>query len=250
MQEVLTHLLQAQAVERRLGVLQRRLDSLPTETAERQAKLTALEVELEQASGERKASLVRANELENAVLTREERIDRLEKQAVEARDASAAQVARHEAGELRKANSADQEEALELLERAETLEAERARKETEVASVREDLAGFKEQAEADAAELEAEAAGLRADLDRELDAVGAQRRDLFETLAARYPGKAVMPLKGDSCGGCGTRLVMNDQVRIKAMKALVRCPSCTRILLPAELAAEAAEVADGSEGGS
>ena len=244
MQEVLTHLLHAQAIDQRLSVLQRRLDSLPVETAERQASLSALEVELEQAIHERKTCLARANELENQVLTREERIDRLEKQAVESRDPAAAQVARHEAGELRKANSTDQEEALEALERAEALEKDRQKEEEAVNAAREDLEGFQAQADQDAKELQAEVDSLRLQIDKELEAVGSQRRGVFETLAKRYPGKAVVSLKGDSCGGCGTRLVMNDQVRVKAMKSIIRCPSCTRILIPAEVLSAAAEEAE------
>jgi len=243
-QEVLTHLLQAQVIDKRLTVLDRRLASLPVETAERQARLMALEVELEQAIDERKICLARANELENAVLTREERIDRLEKQAVESRDASSAQIARHEAGELRKANSVDQEEALEALERSEALEKERTQAGEQVDAAREDSDGFRAQAAVDEQDLQAEVKSLREQLQAELDAVGNQRRGLFETLAKRYPGKVVVALKGDSCGGCGTRLVMNDQVRIKAMKSLVRCPSCTRLLIPAEILAASREQAE------
>lgn len=235
MEASLAHLIRAQQVDKRLEVLVRRLASLPVELGERDSSLNALEAEAEELEAERRACLTRSNKLETEVGTRDERISKLEKQAVEARDPSAVQVAQHEAAKLRDENSDAQEEALELLEQAEQLAERRAGMEEGLTKAREDYEALKANVEVDQADLENEIATLRAERESEVQEVNTTIRDAFQILAEKHPGKAVVPLKGDSCGGCGTRLTPNDRVRVQAAKGLIRCPSCTRILVPQEL---------------
>jgi len=234
-QESLAHLIRAQQVDKRLAVLERRLASLPVEVGERESTLAALEAEAEELEAERKACLTRSTKLENEVGTREERIAKLEKQAVEARDPSAVQVAQHEAATHRDENSDAQEEALELLERAENLQNQRDGMQEKLTAAREDLEALCRNVASDQADLEKEAAALREDRGSQVAGVNSQMKDVFEVLSGKHPGKAVVPLKGDSCGGCGTRLTPNDRVRVQAAKSVIRCPSCTRILVTQEL---------------
>lgn len=241
MEASLAHLIRAQQVDKRLEVLVRRLASLPVELGERDSSLNALEAEAEELEAERRACLTRSNKLETEVGTRDDRITKLEKQAVEARDPSAVQVAQHEAAKLRDENSEAQEEALELLEQAEQLAERRAGMEEGLTKAREDYEALKANVEVDQADLENEIATLRAERESEVQEVNTTIRDVFQVLAEKHPGKAVVPLKGDSCGGCGTRLTPNDRVRVLAAKGLIRCPSCTRILVPQELWGKIAE---------
>ncbi len=74
----LSQLILAQLLDKRLVVLQRRLDSLPVELTEREASFAALQAEADEVIAERKASLARSNDLENQVRTRDERIAKLE----------------------------------------------------------------------------------------------------------------------------------------------------------------------------
>jgi predicted nucleic acid-binding Zn-ribbon protein len=210
----LSHLIRAQQVDKRLTVLERRLASLPVEVGERESTLAALEAE---------------------------RIAKLEKQAVEARDPSAVQVAQHEAGNLRDENSDAQEEALELLERAENLQAQRSGMDEKLTAAREDLEALRQNVAADQEDLENEAATLREERAGQVGEVNTQMKGVFEVLSGKHPGKAVVPLKGDSCGGCGTRLTPNDRVRVQAAKSVIRCPSCTRILVTQELFSKVTE---------
>ncbi|MHC4824737.1 MAG: zinc ribbon domain-containing protein [Planctomycetota bacterium] len=241
MEASLSHLIRAQQVDKRLTVLERRLASLPVEVGERESTLAALEAEAEELEAERKACLTRSTKLENEVGTREERIAKLEKQAVEARDPSAVQVAQHEAGNLRDENSDAQEEALELLERAENLQAQRSGMDEKLTAAREDLEALRQNVAADQEDLENEAATLREERAGQVGEVNTQMKGVFEVLSGKHPGKAVVPLKGDSCGGCGTRLTPNDRVRVQAAKSVIRCPSCTRILVTQELFSKVTE---------
>jgi hypothetical protein len=241
----LSQLILAQLLDKRLVVLQRRLDSLPVELTEREASFAALQAEADEVAAERKASLARSHDLENQVGTRDERIAKLEKSALESTDPSAAQVARHEAESHRKANSDAQEEALELLERAEVLEQKHAEVFGKIEEMEEDLNAFRQNVEQDQQDLQKESEDLTARRASYIDKVPSPMLTVFETLSGKHPGKAVVPLKGDSCGGCGTRLVPNDRVRVQAAKALIRCPNCTRILVTLEMWAEASETVEG-----
>jgi predicted nucleic acid-binding Zn-ribbon protein len=237
----LSQLILAQLIDKRLVVLQRRLASLPVELTEREASFAALQAEADEVDAERKASLARANDLENQVRTREERIAKLEKMALESVDPSSAQVARHEADGLRTANSDDQEEELELLERADVLAEKRTELAEKISAMEADLVAFRSNVATDEQDLQAEVITLTEQRGIFVNAVPSPMTQAFEVLSAKHPGKAVVPLKGDSCGGCGTRLVPNDRVRVQAAKGLIRCPACTRILVTQELWSKASE---------
>jgi predicted nucleic acid-binding Zn-ribbon protein len=237
----LSLLVQAQRVEERLVVLKRRADSLPVELSERTAQARALEAEADQADGERKAALVQVQALENDVRVREARVAKLEKQALEARDPSSVRVAQHEAGELRAQNAKTQDQALGLLDRAEAAERRRADVRARIQSAREDLEQFRSVVETDAAALSAEIAMLTGRRDELLAGMEPVVREHFHALARRYPGKVVVPLRGDSCGGCGTRLTPNDAVKVRSKSAVSRCPSCVRIMVAQEVWSAAVE---------
>lgn len=243
MEANLSQLILAQLIDKRLVVLQRRLASLPVELTEREASFAALQAEADEVAAERKASLARANDLENQVSTREERIAKLEKLALESTDPSSAQVARHEADGLRTANSDDQEEELELLERADVLAEKRTELAAKIADMEADLIAFRGNVETDKKDLLTEIENLTEQRGTFVSSVPSPMTQAFEVLSAKHPGKAVVPLKGDSCGGCGTRLVPNDRVRVQAAKGLIRCPACTRILVTQELWLKASETA-------
>jgi predicted nucleic acid-binding Zn-ribbon protein len=235
----LVRLVRAQKLEERLVVLKRRAEGLPVELSERGAQVSALEAEADQAEGERRAALSKAQDLENDVRVREQRVAKLQKQIEETRDAAAAKVAEHEAAELRVRCAEAQDQALGLLERAETLHAHAAEVRVRVAAAREDLARFRATVEADAAGLREEIASFTSRRDALLDSLDAATRDHFAAVGKRTPGKVVAPLKGDSCGGCGTRMVPNDAVRVRAKSAWFRCPSCARFLVAPEVWAAA-----------
>lgn len=227
-------------------MLRRRADGLPIELSERGAQVSALAAEADQADGERRAALSKAQELENDVRTREQRVGKLEQQVRELRDASAAKVAEHEAAELRVRSAEAQDQALGLLERAEALEARGVELRRRVGAAREDLERFRATVEADAAGLRAEIASYASRRDALLETLDVATREHFAVVGKRTPGKIVAPLKGDSCGGCGTRMVPNDAVRVRAKSAWFRCPSCARFLVAPEVWA-AAEQESGVE---
>lgn len=246
MEDHLRRLVRLQRLEDRLTILRRRAAGLPAELSERAAHLAALEAEVEQVAAERQQALARAQDLENRSVTHEERIAKLEAQLRETRDPAAAEVARHEVEGLRQQVSAEQEEALGLLESAEGLAERHRALAARLEEAREDLERFRETVAADEAELETEIAGLLGRRDAILAELPSDARAHFESLSEQGRGKIAVPMKADSCGGCGTRLVPNDAMKVRSRKLLHRCPSCARFLVAPDLWNDEAEDAAGA----
>ena len=238
MDNTLPSLIKAQELDKRIVVLRRRLESLPIEVGERESALLTMQVEFDDAKAERKGCLAKADSIEVEVSSREDRIDRLDRTATESSDASICKVAQHEATGWREKNSADQEIALGLLDRADELTAKVEKLSPEVEQSVADLASFRKTVKTDAADFQKDLDTLSLQRAAHLQGANSAVVKAFEALSERNPGVAVSPLRTDSCGGCGTRLVANDCMRVQAMKSPVRCPSCTRFLVSQEFFSE------------
>ncbi len=241
MRELLLSLVQAQRLDERLATLRRRARSLPEELTEREAAHAALEAEAEALENERRSSLARARELENEARSHEQRIERLEEQARNLRDAGAVEVAQHEAEELRDRVATLENEALALLERAEELAAERDRSQEKVEASAQELALFRRTVASDEESLQAEILDLERRREEVLGPATGRLRDLYEKLLPSRKGRALAPLRGDSCGGCGMVVPPNDRIGVRRALEVVQCRSCARILVHPDLWSEAAE---------
>jgi predicted nucleic acid-binding Zn-ribbon protein len=86
--------------------------------------------------------------------------------------------------------------------------------------------------------LEERYATLRAALDEALQqretaaaGIGAADLALYSRVAARrHP--AVVPLVGDSCGGCHLPISIEERRAVRTSAGIVQCPNCDRILTP------------------
>ncbi|KAA3604532.1 MAG: hypothetical protein DWQ01_22110 [Planctomycetota bacterium] len=231
MKEHLLALVRAQRHDERISVLQRRLASLPAELSQREAEHAALMAGVDHLDEERKACLSRAQNLENDVRQFETRVAKVEKQARESRDASAVQIAEHEANQWRDKISSAEDEALQLLDRAEQLADEKKEAAAKLEQAAAEMEQFRKTVAQDQTDLEGECQSVQEQRDQALQEAGSQGRDLYLKLLPARKGRAIVPLRVDSCGGCGMVVPPNDRVRVHGMNHLVRCRSCTRILV-------------------
>jgi predicted nucleic acid-binding Zn-ribbon protein len=237
--EILALLVRLQLLDDRIRDQRRRLDSIPSELDERESLFTALEAAAEQLEAERKARLIRVNELENDVTSDEERITKLEDQLLRTRDAGSIRIGQHEIDGLREKVSTAQEEALGLLDETEALETQRDTAREEVEERRIELAQFRKIVVADTEELGGVLTGFETEREGLMKPLSGKPSLVYEKVASRS-GKAIVQLRGGACAGCGMSLNPNDQLKVKAAKALFQCRSCSRILVEQELWAEVA----------
>lgn len=233
--EILALLVQLQLLDDKIRNQRRRLDSIPGELNEREAAFAAQEAGAEQLEAERKARLIRVNELENEVRSNEERIAKLEDQLLRTRDAGSIRVGQHEVDGLRDKVSTDQEEALTLLEEIETLEQQRDVARADVETKRAELEQFRHVVDSDEKELGQVLSAFQVERDELLKPLSGKPSLVYQRVGEARSGKSVVPLRGGACVGCGMSLNPNDQLKVKAAKALFQCRSCSRILVEQEL---------------
>lgn len=239
MKETLATLVRLQLHDDKIRNQKRRLESIPGELNEREALFSAQEAGAEQLEADRKSRMIRIKDLENDIATNEERIAKLEEQLLRTRDAGSIQVGRHEIEGLRDKVSTDQEEALTLLEEAEELESKRDEARAAVEVERAELEQFRQVVAADEKELGAVMDGLQAERDEMVKELQGKPIQVYDRVKEGRNGKGVVALRGGACAGCGMGLNPNDQLKVKAAKAIFQCRSCSRILVEQELWAAA-----------
>lgn len=235
MKETLASLVRLQLHDDKLRIQKRRLESIPGELSEREAVFAAQEAGAEQLEAERKARLIRIKDLENEVAANEERIAKLEEQLLRTRDAGSIKIGQHEVEVLRDKVSTDQEEALSLLEEVETLEGQRDEAREAVEEQRSELEKFRKVVIADEKELGAILAVMQAERDEMVKQLQGKPIQTYERVSQGRTPKGVVALRGGACAGCGMSLNPNDQLKVKAAKAIFQCRSCSRILVEQEL---------------
>ncbi len=235
MKETLASLVRLQLHDDKIRNQKRRLESIPAELNEREAVFSAQEAGAEQMEAERKARLIRVRDLENDIASTEERVEKLEEQLRRTRDAGSLKVGQHEAEQLRDKISSDQEEALALLEEAENFEGQRDEARKQVEEQRAELEQFREVVAADEKELGAALAAMEAERDQMVQTLQGKPIQVYDRITTGRNSKGVVALRGGACAGCGMGLNPNDQLKVKAAKAIFQCRSCSRILVEHEL---------------
>jgi len=231
----ISHLIAVQVLDERVVVLTRRLESLPIELGEREARNETMRAEADGMEAQRMQTMTRANSLENDVRDLQARIEKLERQQLSLRDAGAVAIAAHEAEECRSRMGHGEEEALTALDKAEELEPKiaEARKEVEEDAV--EIEMFRETVARDQEDLKIEIEQLKERRAQRIPRINRSLFDLYERLLPSRKGKPMAPLRGEACGGCGMAVPANDRVKVKAASTIATCRSCQRILVEQEI---------------
>ena len=86
---------------------------------------------------------------------------------------------------------------------------------------------------AEEAELRTEEGGLEARRDGALGQLPPALKTRYEKLLVARKGRAVSDLSGDACTACGAHLPPQRAIAVRRGEAVVECPDCGRILVPA-----------------
>tara|TARA_B100001750_G_C15404121_1_gene544186 strand:- start:248 stop:1012 length:765 start_codon:yes stop_codon:yes gene_type:complete len=234
LKESIALLIEAQLLDDRLAVVNRRLDSLDVELGEAESRLAVLGAEAEDAAGERKACLARAKDIENTLLLDEAKAAKWEGESNRMRDAGAAEIARQKVQTLRDKVAGGEEEALALMENAEKLVTTIETAKSAVAQAAEEMEAFRATGREDQKSLEADKAELLAQRELALSRAAMEARAAYERLIGSRSGKPLAVIRVSSCSGCGMTVPPNEMGRALGLAGLVSCRSCSRILIPEE----------------
>ncbi len=226
--KVLTEL---QKLDAQIYRLRRELGAKPVETSRLKEAHQKAAQTLQAADARYKALEVKRNQMETDLGQKEEQIKKLQVQLFQLKTNKEYAAMQRGIEGLKADKSVLEEEILKLME-----EADRAK--AQLASEREALKAQEAALQKDLQRVEEETRQLKVSL-QELDtarglltpkvepAVLAQ----YERILERKDGSALVPVRGDACGGCHMNLPPQLIVEILQNDRLVTCESCARILI-------------------
>lgn len=120
--------------------------------------------------------------------------------------------------------------ALEKLEAEEGLQRRKKEAAAALARIQGENQGERERIQGQIAEKQERQVRLLGERQRRLAELPEDLRETYEFLNQKFPGSAVVPLEGETCGGCHWNLVAQTGQMVRAGRDLVRCEHCHRYL--------------------
>ena len=231
MLETMQALLGLQELDEDIFRVRQELKRLPVERARRRSTIDARLTRVEEIDRELLTHRMRITEVEDLTRQHRQRIRKLEGEMNNTPDAALVAAYQHEVRNLKREIGESEDEGLTFVERVEGLEAERGALKQEIDSEEEifseysvNVATESEAAETKLADLEARRA------ERMGSDLSADTLSQYEMLLEAREGVALAALDGRICQGCFMEVPANVKVRLSQQAALVKCPSCDRIL--------------------
>lgn len=223
-------LLELQKLDSRIYRLRRELEAKPAEAARLKEDHDRAVQGLQAAEGRYKALEVKRNQMEIELGQKEEQIKKLQIQLFQVKTNKEYSALQREIEGFKADRSVLEEEVLKLMEEADRVKtqvaAERAvlnARETELAAQLQRIEGDSQRIRSAVEELRSSRAGLAPRVE---PAVLSQ----YERILDRKEGIALVPVRGNACGGCN--MILPPQVinEVQIGARLVPCGSCARIL--------------------
>jgi predicted nucleic acid-binding Zn-ribbon protein len=229
---VVAKLFSLQKIDQKVALAQKKLDSIPRETEEREKKLKKLEGELGLLRDRCTEIEVQVASLETKVGAIETGIKKQEAYLNQASSPSEYEAARHQIRYLQRDREELQNEQLALMEEQETLNPRIAELETSVEEEKKTFQAFLTEADSLRIELEAKKKEVADERQAKADEIPGEYLARYEEIFASREGTAVVPAERRYCSGCFTKLTPNDWAMLAngTNKVLVTCRTCGRFL--------------------
>ncbi len=223
-------LVELQKLDGEIYRLCREVEAAPTQAARLKEEHGRSAQGLQAAEAKYKALEVKRNEMENDLGQKEQQIKKLQTQLFQLKTNKEYSAMQKEIEGLKADRSVLEEQILLVMEEVDRvkgqLSAERGELKAKEAQLAEQLQG-----------LEGRAAGARESMER----LGTERAALtpkvdpnilsqYERILERKEGQALVPVRGNACGGCNMVLPPQMLNEVLMGSRLVPCESCARIL--------------------
>ena len=223
-------LLTLQERDQKLRAVLAEIAALPGEKAARERELKAVDDRLEGAKSRQREIEIERKKLEIEVQSKQDQIARYKNQQLETRKNEEFAALRHEIETAEKHIAELEDRELVLMEEAESLKpalqaaqeahAEETRKvESHMAS----LGTRRENLEARKKELESERPSFTEGIDEDL-------LDRYQRLFKSKNGLALVTVEHEVCEGCHMKVTQQAILEVRAVKEIIGCPQCGRIL--------------------
>ncbi|PIE22092.1 MAG: hypothetical protein CSA62_14040 [Planctomycetota bacterium] len=223
-------LLKLQKIDSKIAKLGKKLSRLPVETAQREAKIgkqkqqrDLLKAALQEAEVETQALELRVREIEANIQKQMGHRDK-------APNSAAFAAAEHQIEYLRQDKDELQNEQFRFMEKVEQLRPQVEDANKKLAEFEQEFSEFQSEAEKLRGELEAQQAAVADDRAAALEGVPRNELQKYEDIFQMRDGEAVVPVEGEVCQGCYTRVTPNDMAGLVGAGRLIACKACGRIL--------------------
>ena len=230
MADQLETLKQLQALDGALFRLRKQEEEKPQELERVAAEVAAQEAQLKAVEERLKTLQLSQKENEGELQTREAHVKKLQGQLFQVKTNKEYTAIQREMNTLKADNSLLEEAILKLFDAIDHVAKERQREQARAAEQQARFRAARERLDRELISIREEMAQLEQRRDALTPMVPSQALATYEQILDIREGLAMVPLMGESCGGCHRKLppqVVN-QVYLKAN--LVTCESCSRIL--------------------
>lgn len=230
MADQLDVLRQLQAIDGQLFQLRRQLEEKPRELETANARMAAQEQRLKAADDRLKTLQLSQKEREVELQTREANMKKLQGQLFQVKTNKEYTTMQREIDSIKADNSLLEEDILKLFDAIEQASKERQAQQRALADEQERLKAERANVERELSAINDQLAQLERSRQTIVPNLPPHTLAAYERVLDLREGLALVPLMGNSCGGCHRRLppqVVNE-VLLKAK--LVTCETCNRIL--------------------
>jgi uncharacterized protein len=229
--ETLANYIELQKIDGERHAIEQQLALYPPKLAAIEKHGRQLKDALARLDAEKRAGELEQRKIEKDMASIEEKIKKYQHQRDMVRTAKEGEALEHEIVSLSGQVSELEDKALGFMARADELT-------QEVAAAKAELEKFIQQAKTERGRIEEQIKSkkealdiLNADREQFRSKLDASQTEDYEIVATKYPGKVVVSVYGESCGGCHTQLMPKVLVELRSGNKSVRCPHCQRFLV-------------------
>jgi uncharacterized protein len=231
----LTRLLDLQAEDSAVRLLQHRRDALPEarRLAELDAQLAELESDIAIATSQSDDAQREQARIEGEIGLADQKIAREEKRLFSGAVANPKELGalQAEVAMLKRSRGTKEDELLEVMVRREQTDETLAKLRAERDAVAAEAAQVGERVRAETGSIDAEMARRSAAGAAIREEIPADLLSLYDSIRASKNGVGAAALVGGTCQGCHTQLPAREVERMRAEGGLQRCDNCRRILV-------------------
>jgi len=228
--ELLNNLIALQEVDKEIYDSKRQLHEIPTTLKSFDLEIEAASAAVKKKEDELKAAQLKRKEKEIDLETKENNIKKIQGQLYQVKTNNEYNALEKEIGGLLADKSLLEEEILSIFDRIETAEKEVAEAKKLFSEDKKRIDGEKARLESERKEIETKAAKLEEKRKIILPMIDKETLRRYERILHGKDGMALVPVKGENCGGCFVHLPPQVVNEIKLKEKIIYCERCARML--------------------
>ena len=239
---VLNGLIKLQSVENRLRAAKAKLARCRRNVIIQENQIRALQNAFEAKQEEVQLTKVQSDRLELELKAKDEEITKLRAYLNTAKTNKEYASVLTQLNTTKADNSKVETQILELLKDIEADEAEGQNLQQQIEEQKQKLEQIRKESDTLATKYEAQIEEIQAEWDQQAQAIPVEPLEIFKRVADTYDGEALAVVERQegkteaySCGGCFMGIIAESVNLLLSKDDIIRCPTCTRILVLGDL---------------